>query len=176
MEVGANAANRPRRVRARDRDRTALQLRATGLTFGAIGAQLGVSDEAARKAVNRASDAVRTEIAEGADRLRALEAERLDRAAAALASKVEGGDLRAQEVWLKNRARYAALLGLDLRPTPDALGAPTFVLTGTARAIDAPAGALLLDNRLPWDKGGDGAPTPDTGRGSQARLALPSGS
>jgi hypothetical protein len=69
-----------------------------------------------------------------------MEAERLDRAAAVLAPKVEAGDLRAHEVWLRNRARYAALLGLDQRPSPDGLGAPMFVLTGTARASDVPGG------------------------------------
>ena len=36
--------------RARERDREAVQLRAAGLTFAAIGVQLGISDEAARKA------------------------------------------------------------------------------------------------------------------------------
>ena len=51
-----------------------------------------------------------------------MEAERLDRAAAVLAPKVEAGDLRAHEVWLRNRARYTALLGLDLRPAGEASG------------------------------------------------------
>jgi hypothetical protein len=64
----------------------------------------------------------------------------------------EAGDLRAHEVWLRNRARYAALLGLDLRPTPEGLGAPTFVLTGTARASDVPGGAFVIDNRTPWER------------------------
>jgi hypothetical protein len=171
MEVGINGANRPRRVRARERDRHAIELRAAGLTFAAIGAQLGVSDEAARKAVNRALDATRAEIAQRAERLRALEAERLDRAAAVLAPKVEAGDLRAHEVWLRNRARYAALLGLDLRPTPEALGAPTFVLTGTARASDVPSGACVIDNRTPWERDEAEGVEPST----KKPLGLPSG-
>jgi hypothetical protein len=68
-----------------------VELRAAGPTFAAIATQLGVSDEAARKAVNRALDAIRAEISQGADRLRAMEAARLDRAAAVLAPKVEAG-------------------------------------------------------------------------------------
>lgn len=154
MEVSADGANRPRRLRARERDRQAVELRAAGLTFAAIGVQLGVSDEAARKAVNRALDATRVDIAQGADRLRALEAERLNRAAAILAPQIEAGHLRAHEIWLKNRARYAALLGLDLRPTANHLGAPTFVLTGRARAADVPDGAFVIDNRSPWERRG----------------------
>lgn len=42
--MGINGANRPRRIRARERDCQAVELRAAGLTFAAIGAQLGVSD------------------------------------------------------------------------------------------------------------------------------------
>ena len=53
---GENQPNRPRRVRARERDRHAIELRASGLTFSAIGAELGVTAEAARLAVNRALD------------------------------------------------------------------------------------------------------------------------
>ena len=152
MEVGANGANRPRRLRARERDRRAVELRAAGLTFAAIGVQLGVSDEAARKAVNRALDATRVDIAQATDRLRALEAERLNTAAAVLSPKVEAGDLRAHEVWLRNRTRYAALLGLDLRPEADVSTPLTVVLTGTARPEEAPEGACVIDARLPWEQ------------------------
>jgi hypothetical protein len=48
--------------------------------------------------------------------------------------------------------RYATLLGFDLRPTSDALGAPAFVLTGAARASDVPDGAFAIDNRTPWER------------------------
>ena len=70
--------------------------------------------------------------------MRALEAERLERAAACLMPQVEAGNLRAHEVWLRNRARYAALLGLNLKPEADGPAALTVVLTGSARLEDAP--------------------------------------
>lgn len=45
--------------------------------------------------------------------LRDQESAGLDRAAAALWPKVLNGDARAQDTWLRNRARYAALNGLN---------------------------------------------------------------
>lgn len=116
----AHHPTRPARVRARLRDRRAIDLRASGLTFAAIGADLGVTGEAARQAVNRALEATATAIAREADSLRAMEAERLDRAAAVLLPAVEAGNLRAHEVWQRNRARYSALLGLDLKSDAEA--------------------------------------------------------
>jgi hypothetical protein len=73
-----------------------VELRAAGPTFAAIATQLGVSDEAARKAVNRALDAIRAEISQGADRLRAMEAARLDRAAASWRRRWRRGPSRAR--------------------------------------------------------------------------------
>jgi hypothetical protein len=168
---GCNGANRPRRVRARERDRRAVELRAAGLTFAAIGAELGVTGEAARQAVNRALEATAHSIAKEAGRLRALEAERLDRAAAVLLPEVEAGSLRAHEVWLRNRTRYAALLGLDLRSDADVSTPLTVVLTGTARADEAPEDALGIDNRLPWERGTgeDPACPPPAPRGVAAK-------
>ena len=104
--------------------------------FSAIGAELGVTGEAARQAVNRALEATAESSAREANRLRALEAERLDRAAAVLMPEIEAGNLRAHEVRLRNRTRYAALLGLDLKAEADVSAPLTVVLTGTA----APAG------------------------------------
>jgi hypothetical protein len=136
--TGVNRPNQPRRVRARERDARALELRAAGLAFDAIGAKLGVTGEAARQAVNRALGASAALIAERAEELRALEAERLDRAAAAIWPEVEAGHLRAQEVWLRNRARYADLLGLDQRPPDPVVGVPQ---------------TIYVDCRLPWERG-----------------------
>ena len=42
--------------------------------------------------------------------------------------------------------------GSNLRPAHDGLSAPTFVLTGTARASDVPSGAFMVDNRTPWER------------------------
>ena len=79
--------------------------------------------------MNRGLDATAEEIAEGAARLGAMERERLDRAAEAIWGQVEGGDLRAQEAWLRNRQRYAMLLGLDLKSEQQAESGITVINT-----------------------------------------------
>lgn len=129
--------NSPRsmmRVRAADRRRRSLELRAAGLTFQRIGDELGISDERARQLVNEGLEETRLAIAENAEELRTLEAERLDRAAAVLWPRVIEGDLRAHDRWLKNRESYRRLVGLDRMPDAaprvtvvmgDAFGAPS---------------------------------------------------
>lgn len=95
-----------------------MELRIAGLTFDAIAAELGIRKPSAHKLVTTALEAHARTIAEHAEELRALEAKRLDAAAAAIWPRVQQGDPRAQDTWLRNRARYAALQGLDLKP-PD---------------------------------------------------------
>lgn len=105
-------------VRTVDRDARALALRSRGLSFRAIGQELGVSHVAAQKCLRRALDRAAKQIAEHAPEVRAAEAAKLDEAAQAILPRVLEGDARAQDTWLRNRQRYASLLGLDLRP-PD---------------------------------------------------------
>ena len=97
------------------------------------------------------------EIRERADDLRAVEAAKLDAAADAIWQMVEAGDLRAQSVWLKNRGRYADLLGLDLRPDlPEVKNMGTFVIGAGAtpdQIASIPSGATTFDCRLPWERG-----------------------
>jgi hypothetical protein len=56
---------------------------------------------------------LRRQANENAAALRDLESARYDRAAAALYAKVLSGDARAQDTWLRNRAAYRALNGLN---------------------------------------------------------------
>ena len=104
------------KVRGTENALEAVRLRAAGKTFRQIGDALGMSAPGAHKALKRGLQDRAEEIAEAADEFRALESERLDAAAQALWAKVMAGEERAQDTWLRNRSRYATLLGLDVRP------------------------------------------------------------
>ena len=105
----------PVSVTSRERELEALRFRAEGCTFDEIGRRLGITTQSAWEAVARAMARNAEAIREQADEVRVLEAERLDAAASAIWPKVMDGDLRAQDTWLRNRSRYATLLGLDVR-------------------------------------------------------------
>ena len=137
--IDRNSPTSPARVLARERDLGALGLRARGLTFVEIGERLGVSKQTAHDAVQRGLALRTEEIRERADELRAAEAAKLDAAAQAIWPMVAAGDLRAQSVWLKNRSRYADLLGLDLRPPDVNEVGPVF---------------HVIDARPPWERPG----------------------
>jgi hypothetical protein len=122
----------PYRIRAQERRAKAIELRRAGLSFAAIGAELGVSKQTAHKLVQNELKDLSTAIREQADELRAEEADRLNAAAAAIWPAVLKGQLRAQEVFIKNRARYADLLGLDLAPHREPPQAPQILI------LDAP--------------------------------------
>ena len=94
--------NAPVRVTAREREISALRLRAEGCTYEEIGRRLGVAKQSAWEAVDRGMARSADELRERGAEVRALEAERLDAAAAAIWPKVMDGDLRAQETWLRN--------------------------------------------------------------------------
>jgi hypothetical protein len=127
----ALSANAPARVSARERERRAVDLRIAGYRYEDIGRELGVTKQAAHQAIARAMERTAKDIGEQADALRALEAERLDAAARALWPAVAEGDVRAQDTWLRNRARYAALLGLDLKPEINVNTGPEIVIINT---------------------------------------------
>ena len=109
----------------------ALELRAQGLSFSEMATELGgMSVSGARKALMRGLETQAAEMAEKAGEVRALESARLDAAAAAIWAKVAAGQERAQEVWLRNRTRFATLNGLDMRPEQHE--EPTAVVINTA--------------------------------------------
>lgn len=114
----AHSPTAVQRTRATERQLQALQLRLDGLALPEIARILGVRKQTAFEYLQRAVTARKLDILERGDELRAIEADKLDAAAKALWSKVKAGDPRAQDTWLRNRQRYAALLGLDLKP-PD---------------------------------------------------------
>jgi DNA-binding CsgD family transcriptional regulator len=148
----ANTPNRPRLVLARERDREALVLRMEGLTFDEIGTRLGVSRESARKSVSRSLDLTRADIAEKAEELRAMEAEKLDAVSAVLWPKVQAGDLRATDRWLRARESYRRLTGIDLMKTTDTGGPSTYIVQAGGDISLVPPSAQAIDLRAPWER------------------------
>lgn len=99
------------RIAQRTRAAAALRLRATGVSFAEIAAQLGYpSENAANKAV---LTALRREVHEEANQLRTLEGLRLDDLHAAAWDKAMTGDPAAIGCVLRIMERRARLFGLD---------------------------------------------------------------
>lgn len=101
-----------------EREAQALAMRCRGATWRQVADELGCSTQAAYNALERALARAVVEITQRPHEMRAREAALLDELARALITKALDGDVRAQDTLLRNRQRYAALLGLDLKP-PD---------------------------------------------------------
>lgn len=125
VDVGVESTTSPRRVRGRDRQLQALELRTRGLTFEAIGRRLGVSTQAAHATVSRALSRSLAQSNASANELRALELTRLDAMLAALWCKIEEGDVPAINAALRISERRAKLTGLD---TPSDKAGPALTL------------------------------------------------
>jgi AcrR family transcriptional regulator len=150
-----------RRTRATENQLRCLELRADGKSMPEIARELGVTVPAVYRSLERALKARAVDISERADELRAFEAERLNAAAEKLWPRVKEGDPRAQDTWLRNRQRYAALLGLDLKP-PDvtidasqqvivvpAWGEQPQTVDGEARELGSGGEDVTSDDRVP---------------------------
>ncbi|MBK5937161.1 helix-turn-helix domain-containing protein [Halorhodospira halophila] len=115
------------RINSAHRKAQALELRQSGMTYAAIGGELGISNAQAYRLVSAALREIREQAREEAEQLRDLEAARLDQLQHALWDKALGGDLRAIDRLLRISERRAKLLGLDaparIAPTnPDGQG------------------------------------------------------
>jgi hypothetical protein len=108
----------PRALLARQREARALDLWLAGRRTREIGEELGVTHSAVTKMLQRVLEQTKALTEERADELRAQEGAKLDAAAAAIWPQVAAGDARAQDTWLRNRARFAALFGLDRAVPP----------------------------------------------------------
>lgn len=102
-----------RRLVAREREIRALDMRKRGSTFREIGAELGVTTQAAHKAVTRVLDKLESKTFESAKAVVRLELERLDALTKALWDKAEKGDVYSIDRLLSIMRRRADLLGLD---------------------------------------------------------------
>jgi transposase len=117
-----DSGRRPRGVKGRyehtmadaERDATAARLRARGLTYRRIAAELGVDVATAHRAVKRALEAT---VAEPAAEVRQLELERLDTELERLAELEE----RVREVLEAKHVtvQHGAVVQLDGQPLPD---------------------------------------------------------
>lgn len=106
----------PRSARARVREQQALELRIAGYTYQQIGDAVGITAQAAHKAVARAVARTAAHIEQDAETLRALEIERLDRLMAAIWPRAMRADLGAVDKLLKALSLRYRLLGLGTRP------------------------------------------------------------
>lgn len=95
----------------RQRAVRALDLRTSGMTYAALAAELGYSDESGpRKAVDRLLSRVEHE---GVSEMRQLEGQRLDAMQRAIWPQASGGDIDAIKAALNIMGRRAKLFGLD---------------------------------------------------------------
>jgi DNA-binding CsgD family transcriptional regulator len=134
MGKSTNSADR---VRARDREAQALELRKAGATYAMIAERLEMSESGARKAVTRVLQRLIGTATESAEEVRRLELERLDAMLLAIAPQVRGGNLGAIDRALRIMERRAKMLGTDapskVAPTtPD--GAEPWSLDGLSAA------------------------------------------
>ena len=110
------------KVRGTENALEATRLRARGLTFREIGAELAMSAPGAHKAVKRGLALIAEQIAEAAEELRARESATLDTMAEAFLPAALAGDPRSAEVLLKIRSAYRQLNDLDLERAPEDSG------------------------------------------------------
>ena len=103
----------PRRVRARERELQAVELRKAGLNYRQIGEVLGISHVAVGKAVKRALATYSEQTKEATDELRQLELERLDALTLAFSPKAMAGDTQAAKLILRVMEHRSRLLGLE---------------------------------------------------------------
>lgn len=99
------------RIESVERQRRALEMRKAGMTYTAIGKELGCSHQYAQVAVEAALKRV---LQEPADAVRKLECERLDAMLLGTWARAATGNLGALDAVLKIMARRARLLGLDV--------------------------------------------------------------
>lgn len=144
---------RPRMVLAKTRAQEAIELRMQGLTFEAIAGQIGVTREAARKAVLRALEETNQAIAERADELRSIEAQRLERITEVLWPRVLEGDLKAIDRVIRTRESFRRLTGLDLhKDAGDGATGDTYIVQAGGDISLVPPGGVAIDTRPPWSR------------------------
>jgi hypothetical protein len=104
---------RPDNIAAQEKCLDALGLRKAGLSYAAIGKEIGVCRQRAYQLVVEAMDAMRAECAEEAEAVRVIELERLDALWVGNYPAAVSGDSSAINSALKIMERRARLLGLD---------------------------------------------------------------
>jgi len=109
--MGDQSNQQPPKLKAAERQRRALELRALGLSYDRIASELGYRGRSgAWRSVQSALAKVR---AEGVTELRTLESERLDQLLSACWKKAVSGDPKSINAALRVCERRARLMGLD---------------------------------------------------------------
>ena len=126
---------------AADRRHRALEMRKSGASYRAIGAQLGVSEKTAHQDVQQALASLAELEQSSADELRTMELMRLDMAALALAPKLKTGDPAIVGAWVRISESRRKLLGLDMQPG----GGPATNLEVTVRWHDDNRPQRIID-------------------------------
>jgi len=117
----------PERVRAREREAKALELRKAGATYTQIAKQLEMTEPGAYKVVTRVLERLARKATESYESVLRLELERLDVAMLSIWPQVRAGNLGAIDRALKIMDRRAKYLGLD-SPLQIASDMPAVVL------------------------------------------------
>jgi hypothetical protein len=130
----------PRRVVAKERGLQAVRLRAAGLTLEQICKQLDFkSPSTARSAIKTA---IKNAQYEAVEDLRAIEGESLNIAQLAIWKKVQAGDDRAIQTFIRISERRAKLFGLDKESSTPVQANGQFVIqyiSEAGRVLDKPA-------------------------------------
>ena len=134
---------KPSTIGNTERRRQAVDLRRRGLTFEAIGKEMGISPQAAHQLVTLSLRDFRTDTAEAVEDHRRLELARLERIVEIMWPQVEEGRGDAVDRVLRVAQRKAALLGLDLR-TPEAVNQHLHVHAAPVAADADPALMAML--------------------------------
>jgi hypothetical protein len=123
-----------------ERENQVVALRLRGVQYRAIGAQVGISGQAAHQIVQRVLARKRKETNEIGEEVRDLEIERLDKMLAILSERIEDdpGDYQAMDRVFRIAERRARLLGLDMPEKHEVHGGLTIegldAILETARA------------------------------------------
>jgi DNA-binding Lrp family transcriptional regulator len=147
---------KPSSIGHTERRRQAVDLRRAGLTFEAIGAEMGITSASAFELVKKALEDFRTDTAEAVEDHRRLELARLERIVEIMWPQVEEGRGDAVDRVLKVAQRKAALLGLDLK-TPEAVNNHLHV---HAAPVAADADPQLMAMLREWAQRGKQLPAP----------------
>lgn len=103
-----------KKLTALEREREAMRLRMSGMTYDDIAERLGITKQGAHKAVMRALGKLRTQVLEDASQLRSIEVQRLDVLFNQMYGQAERGNQGAVDRCIKIMERRAKLLGLDI--------------------------------------------------------------
>lgn len=148
-------------INATERRQKALEMRKSGASYRAIGANLGVSEAQAHRDVQAALATMAELEQASADEYRTLELMRLDMALLALSPKMKFGDPQVVNAWVKVSESRRKLLGLDAptkiapsNPDGTPYGAAYAELRATVLHVLAPYPELrvMLAERLDCDE------------------------